>query len=43
MGKFFRATFNSRFYALSIGLTLGTAWGVWLMNKHYVLVSMKGR
>ncbi|AOW02149.1 hypothetical protein B0I72DRAFT_139929 [Yarrowia lipolytica] len=32
------ATFNSRFVALSIGLTFGAVWGVWLMNKNYVLV-----
>ncbi|KAG5360994.1 hypothetical protein CJU89_4095 [Yarrowia sp. B02] len=32
------ATFHSRFVALSIGLTLGAGWGVWLMNKHFVLV-----
>ncbi|KAG5368997.1 hypothetical protein CJU90_1246 [Yarrowia sp. C11] len=32
------ATFNSRFFALSIGLTAGACWGVWLMNKNFVLV-----
>lgn len=32
------ATFHSRFIALSIGLTLGAGWGIWLMNKNFVLV-----